>query len=264
MIDPGRLSVGRFLAIDSPLHRVDGRTKILCSVGIVVGLFLSPSWEGWVAGLIGLTVVALGSDIPLGYLSGNLKPLVPILALTLILNALMTPGQRVIEDYPMTEEGLARGGILAIRLIVIVTVTALLSMTTSPLDLADALESLLAPLLWLRVPVHELAVTGTIALRLIPLLADEAIRIRRAQLSRGARTRGSVTRRLKDLGAILIPLFAAAFARAERLADAMEARGYRGAAERTQYREARFGRQDLFAFVVCGLFLLGTHTLSAG
>lgn len=250
MIDPKRLSVGRYLPFETPLHRIDARSKLVCSVGLITALFFAPSWSGWAIVLLTLVLISRVSGIPGRYLSGNLRSLLPILVLTLLLNALMTPGSPIVEGYAVTVEGLARGGTLCLRLMVIVTVTALLSLTTSPLDLADGLQSLLKPLTWVRVPVHEFALTGTIALRLIPLLADEAARIRRAQLSRGARTTGSLARRLKDLGAILVPLFAAAFSRAERLADAMEARGYRGAHGRTRYREGRMGWRDAVAFAV--------------
>jgi energy-coupling factor transport system permease protein len=264
MIDPRRLSIGRYLPIETYLHQVDARTKIICSTGLVVVLFVSGSWQGWVIGMLGLLVTCVTCGIPSSYLLGNLRSLLPILILTFGLNAYMTPGAPAWDGSSLTDEGLVRGGILCLRLITIVTLTSLLSLTTSPLELADGLQSLLAPLSRLRIPIHELALTATIALRLIPLLADEATRIRTAQLARGARTRGSLTRRIKDLSAILIPLFAAAFGRAERLADAMSSRGYKGAEGRTRYHDARFGRADLVAFTICIAFTIGALLLSVG
>ena len=254
MIDPSRLSIGRYLPAHTAIHRIDARTKIVCVVGVLSALFLAPTWHCWLAGLVCLSLVTSIAGIPVVYLTGNAKPLIPILTLTLLLNGTATPGEAVHADIPLTWEGLRRGGTLCLRLIVIVTATSVLSLTTSPLDLADGLEGLCRPLSWLRMPIHELALTATIALRLIPLLADEAARIRTAQLARGAATGGSLVLRVKNLGAILVPLFVTSFARAERLADAMEARCYRGAKGRTRYREQCFRVADGIAFGICALF----------
>jgi energy-coupling factor transport system permease protein len=254
MIHPTRLSIGRYLPVETLIHRVDARTKIVSVIGVIAALFLSASWHSWVAALLGLVLVSTFSGIPPVYLTGNVRQLIPILAMTLVLNGYMTPGEPVWSGYAFTFEGLGRGATLGLRLIVIVTMTSVLSLTTSPLDLADGIQSLCSPLARLRIPVHELALTATIALRLIPLLADEAARIRNAQLARGAATRGSWSRRIKDVGAILIPLFVAAFTRAERLADAMESRGYRGAEGRTRFRQQRFRRLDWAVFFSCAVF----------
>ena len=213
MIDSRRISIGRYLPFETHIHRVDARTKIVCAVGLVAALFTSPAWQSWAVALLGLAIVSRASGIPAIYLLGNVRSLLPILVMTLVLNGFLTPGHPVWAGQALTYEGLTRGGTLCLRLVVIVTVTSLLSLTTSPIQLADAIQSLLGPLAGLRLPVHELALTTTIALRLIPLLADEASRIRTAQLSRGATSRGSLARRMRDLGAILIPLFTAAFMR---------------------------------------------------
>lgn len=261
MIDSSRLSLGRYLPVPTWLHGVDPRTKIVCGTVTIAALFLAPSWHAWGTALVAVWLLFPASGLPLRYAAGNLRPLIPILALTVGLNAWLTPGDRILAGWPFTAEGLARGGALSLRLIVIVTSTALVSLTTSPLDLADGLRWLFAPLALLRVPVHELALTATIALRLIPLLADEGVRIRNAQVSRGAVTRGSLTRRLRDIGSILIPLFVSAFARADRLADAMEARGYRGAQGRTRYRRLRFGAVDLAVLAGSLAFSVGAATV---
>ncbi len=264
MIDPSRLSIGRYLPIETLIHRVDTRTKIVCALGIIIALFFSSSWHSWIAALIGLVLISSFAGIPSIYLTGNVRQLIPILIMTLVLNGVMTPGDPVWPGHALTFEGLGRGATLCLRLIVIVTMTSVLSLTTSPLELADGLQSLCSPLDRLRIPVHELALTATIALRLIPLLADEAARIRRAQLARGAVTRGSWRRRIKDAGAILIPLFASSFTRAERLADAMEARGYRGAEGRTRFRQQRFGRLDWAVSTGCALFSAAAVFLDIG
>ena len=261
MIQPSRLSIGRYLPIGTPLHRLDARTKVVCISLVVVSLFVSPFWQGWLVGLLAIGTVSVGSGIPLTYLTGNLRTLMPILVLTFVLNGWMTPGTRVWEALPLTEEGLGRGGILCLRLILIVTVTGLLSLTTTPLELADGIQSLCSPLVRLRVPVHELALTATIALRLIPLLIDEAVRIRNAQLARGASANGPLHKRVRDAAAVLVPLFASAFSRSERIAEAMEARGYSGAAGRTRYREPRLGVADVLATALAAGFCSVTYYL---
>ena len=264
MIQPSRLSIGRYLPIETSLHRLDARTKIACISLIVVSLFVTSLWQGWVVGLIGIGVLSVGSGIPSSYLTTNLRPLFPILLLTLILNGWMTPGERISEGLALTQEGLSRGGILCLRLVLIVTITGLLSLTTTPIELADGIQSLCGPLTRLRIPVHELALTATIALRLIPLLVDEAVRIRNAQLARGASTRGALHKRIRDAAAVLVPLFAAAFSRSERLAEAMEARGYNGASGRTRFREPAFSRRDALAVTVSAAFCTGTLILGLG
>ncbi|MBS14196.1 MAG: transporter [Gemmatimonadetes bacterium] len=259
-----RISIGRFLPMDSPLHALDARTKVLCSVGLVASLFWAPASTAWGFALGSLAPVVVGARIPFSYLLGNLRPLAPIVILTVVLNGIYTPGTGVHPSLPLTAEGLVRGGELGLRLVVIVTVTALLSLTTSPLDLADGIQSMLSPLSRLRIPVHELALTTTIALRLIPLLSDEALRIRTAQLARGASSQGGLTRKLKDLSAILIPLFIAAFGRSERLAEAMAVRGYSGAEGRTRYRMSRLGPKDLAAVVTTTIILWLAFTMARG
>jgi energy-coupling factor transport system permease protein len=255
MIDSSRLAIGRYFPAETVLHRTDARTKLICSAGLVTVLFLHGAWLHW-SGLIAiLTLFLSASGIPVSYLTGNARPLIPILALTLLLNGLVTEGRPAWTDAPLTAEGLSRGGNLCLRLAGIVTITTVLSLTTMPLDLADGLTSLFHPLLKLRIPVHEMALTATIALRLIPLIADEAARIRTAQLARGAPTHGQWKRRIKDLVAMLVPLFAASFTRSERLADAMQARGYRGSEGRTRYRVTRLGKVDAFVFATTCLFV---------
>ena len=258
MIHPSRLSIGRYLPIETTFHRLDARTKIVCVLVLIVSLFLSPIWQSWIVAIIGIGMVSALVGIPISYLAENLRPLFPILLLTFGLNAWLTPGEQMSDDLPFTVTGMSRGGILCLRLVLIVTVTSLLSLTTTPLELADGIQSILSPLSYMRVPVHELALTATIALRLIPLLIDEAIRIRNAQLSRGASTTGPWSVRIRDAGAILIPLFVSAFSRAERLAEAMEARGYRGAQDRSRFREPAFKMIDVAAFAMCVSFFAGS------
>jgi len=256
LMNQARLSIGRYLPIGSPLHRLDARTKIVCTTGLIVTLFLQGTPTGWMASLVGLVVVSRMTGLPFSFFWGNLKSLSPIIILTLGLNAWLMPGTPVHPDAAFTIEGIQRGGLLCLRLVVIVWATTLLTLTTSPMALADGLRWLLHPLTWIRIPVAELALTASIALRLIPLLTDEATRIQTAQKSRGADVTGSLARRIRSLGSILIPLFVSAFGRAEKLADAMELRGYSGSQARTQLREPKLSGADALTLGICLAFVL--------
>ena len=172
----------------------------------------------------------------------------------ILLNGALTPGLSVFQDLPgislLSDEGLRRGAFFALRLTALVLLASLLTLTTSPLDLADGLERLLGPARRVGVPVHDLAMTLTIALRFVPTLADEAERLRRAQLSRGADIERGITRRIRGMTSLLVPLFLSAFRRADRLAMAMEARCYRGEEGRSHFSRMRFGTADAVAALV--------------
>jgi energy-coupling factor transport system permease protein len=252
------ITLGRFIPGGSVVHRLDPRSKILATGCLVAALMAARS--GPMAGLLLalLAVLAAAARLPAGLLLGNLKPLVPLLLLTFGLNALLTPG-RVIWVLPggmgdVTDAGVLRGLFLSGRFTGLVLVASVLTLTTSPLDLADGLEWLLTPLKKVGVPTHELAMTTTIALRFIPILIDEADRLRNAQLSRGADFGGGPIRRVRCLFPLLLPLFVSAFSRADRLAVAMEARCYRGDEGRTRYRVLAWRWPDGLV-AVCGLGL---------
>ena len=216
--------------------------------------------------LILLGFLAATAQLPLRMLLGNLKPLLPLLLLTFGLNAILTPGSPV-AALPLglgevTAAGLKRGLFLSGRFAALVLAASVLTLTTSPLDLADGLESLLKPLRRVGVPTHELAMTTTIALRFIPILIDEADRLRNAQLARGADFGGGPVRRVRSLFPLLLPLFVSAFSRADHLAVAMEARCYRGDVGRSRYRQLRWGWSECLttacaAGIASGVFLAG-------
>ncbi len=211
--------------------------------------------------LTGLVILLMGrlARLPLGYLLRGLR-LVWILALlTFVFNATLTPGTSVagFEGWPLTREGLLRGGGMAMRLFLLVLATSLLSLTTSPILLTDAVEKLLAPFRRLGVPTHELAMVSTIALRFVPTLALETERIMKAQVARGAcLDRGNPLVRARALVPVLVPLFVSAFRHAEDLAVAMEARCYRGGEGRTRLRDLQFRRADLWGTLAGLVFLV--------
>lgn len=255
------ITFGRYVPTGSVVHRLDARTKLIATL-----LLLSANVSGRSPGpLVGLIAVVFGvaglARLRPALLTGNLRPMAWLLTLTVLLNAALTPGRVFWGPFgpvpAFTEEGLRQGIFLAVRLLGLVLTTSLLTLTTSPLDLADGIERLLRPVKGLGVPVHELAMTMTIALRFVPTLTDEAERLRRAQLSRGADLEGGFYRRMRGLTALLVPLFLSAFRRADRLAVAMEARCYRGEEGRTHYARMGFCGADGAAAVAVALITAG-------
>ena len=206
--------------------------------------------------LVGVLCRAAG--LPLRLMLGNLKPVLPLLLLTVSIHAWLTPGETILllpwQAGAITAEGVSQGTFLAGRFSAFVLGTSLLTLTTSPLELADGLESLLRPLRRIRFPVHEFAMTVTIALRFIPILVDETERLRRAQVSRGADFEGGPIKRTRSLLPLLLPLFISAFTRADKLALAMESRCYRGDTNRTRFRVLTYSLADSVATILFIIF----------
>lgn len=247
------LTVGQYFPGDSLLHRLDPRTKILTVIALSVAIFLPAKWPGFalVTALV-LTGVAL-ARVPVLFILRGLRPIMIFLAITVVFNAFLTPGEPVLTlgTWHITREGLVLSAVAAVRLILLVVVASLLTLTTSPIRLTDGFERLLRPFSPLGVPAHELALMMTIALRFIPTLADEADRIMRAQAARGADFQsGNAMNRIRGLVPVMVPLFVAAFRRADELATAMEARGYRGGQGRTKMRDLVFSVRDYLGLVL--------------
>jgi len=254
--------IGQYLPRDSVVHRLDPRTKILATTVLTVAVFLVGTFLGYalfaavVAGLI------LVSRIPPRTVLAGLRPVLFLLLLTVLLNLLFggTTGSRVllrVGPVVLTVEAVTRAVFVGLRLLLLVVVTSLFTYTTSPMELTDGMERLLRPFRRVGIPGHELAMMMSIALRFIPTLLEEAERIMKAQMARGAEFgRGNLVQRARALLPILVPLFVSAFRRADELALAMEARGYRGGEGRTRMRELRFGARDLVAAVVTAMVVL--------
>ncbi|MDP6777104.1 MAG: energy-coupling factor transporter transmembrane component T [Candidatus Latescibacteria bacterium] len=260
------ITLGRYVAGESALHRLDPTTKIVTVGVLIIGLLGTRSGVTPVGFIACALFVARACRLPLRLLLANLRPLLPLLALTLILNALLTPGKTWCElpwgAGRMTLEGAERGLFLVGRLVSLVLGTSLLTLVTSPLELADGIETLLRPFRRIGLPAHELAMTTTIALRFVPILVDEAERLRKAQLARGADFGGGPIRRVRSLFPLLLPLFLSAFGRADRLAIAMEARCYQGDRGRSRYRTTSVGAMD--ALALAGAILGSGLALCAG
>ena len=247
----GDIALGRFVPIDSPIHRLDPRTKLMCTVAVTLALFAGGNVAAFVTCGVFAALSTLLSRVPAAILLRSLRPFLWLFLFTLVLHAALTPGHVVWHvkffEISLTEEGIRRGLLFSMRLAIAISLATLLTLTTAPMELTDALERLLRPLRRLGFPSHEFAMMVTIAIRFIPVLLDEASRLQRAQLARGADFGGGPVRRARMLVPLVVPLFISAFDRADRLALAMESRAYRGGAGRTSYRELEFRRGDLGA-----------------
>jgi len=253
------ITLGQYYPGDSVLHRLDPRSKIIVTISVMSGLLLSEKWFIIVALAVIFFSAAALARLPIDLLLRNLKPFILLFVLTVLINLFWTPG-RMMGRVPllglrMTVEGLHIGIIYGMRLMLLIVVTALLTLTTSPIDLTDAMEKLASPLKRLRMPVHETALMLTLAMRFIPTLIDEAGRIRNAQLSRGADFSGSLVRRIRGLIPLILPLFVSAFRRADELALAMDARCYTGGEGRSTYSRLRFRPADYFLIAASAVFL---------
>ena len=252
---------------DSFLHRMDPRVKIVLLFFYLLLVFFVENVAGFLALGISIALLMIVSQVPLGMQLRSIRPILWIVLFTFGVHLFMTPGTALFAVGPLsaTWEGLTRGVYIGLRLILLILLSTLLTLTTSPLRLTDGLEALLSPLRRVGVPVHELSMMRTMALRFIPTLREELERIMKAQKARGADfEHGSIVRRMRAIVPVLVPLFLSAFRRADELAMAMEARCYRGGEGRTQMKELHIGRVDYAAVAVFVLGAAGICAVSAG
>lgn len=254
------ITLGQYFPGDTIVHRLDARTKLLLVIVYIAALFTAVDWLSY--GLMfAVTVgcVALSKIKPRTLMKG-LKPLIFVIILTGVLNLFYTTGGKVLFDwwiFTVTTEGLKRAFLMVVRIMMLICGTLLLTYTTSPLALTDGLELLLNPLKKLRVPVHEMSMIMSMALRFIPTLIEETDKIMSAQKARGADfSTGKITDRAKALLPLLVPLFVSSFRRADELAVAMESRCYHGGEGRTRMNSLRMARRDVLAFLA-GAVVLG-------
>ncbi|MCE1247178.1 MAG: energy-coupling factor transporter transmembrane protein EcfT [Firmicutes bacterium] len=254
------ITIGQYVPGESTIHRLDPRVKIALSAVLMVLIFVVESYIGFAIIFGFLLLVTLLSGIQFRYVIRGLKPILFLVLITVVFNLFFAKGTLVVPQkiygisLPITWEGLATAVRMAIRLILLVFSTSLLTLSTSPIQLTDAMENLLAPFKKIGIPAHELAMMMTIALRFIPVLIEETDKIFKAQRSRGARFgRGGIIEKAKSLLPILVPLFVHAFKHAEDLAAAMESRCYRGGEGRTRLRQLKITALDGWAFLFCGI-----------
>ena len=245
------ITLGQYFPGDTVIHRLDPRTKLILVVLYIIALFNA---KGWVAYLLILAVTSICmavSHISPRNIFKGLKPMLFIIALTALLNIFYTQGTPIREGWIITWEGIERAVKMMLRITLLIVGTFLLTYTTSPMELTDGLERLLKPLNRVKVPVHEITLMMSMALRFIPTLIEETDKIMSAQKARGADFEtGNLIERAKALLPILVPLFVSAFRRADELAVAMESRCYHGGEGRTRMKQLRFCTRDIIALIL--------------
>ncbi len=254
-----RVTVGQYVPGESFLHRLDPRTKLLGIIAYLTVLLAARGLAPLAACGLFTLIGYIMARPPLGALWRGNRVLIWLLILTIASNVLLYPGTAVwhLGPVPITRQGLTVGLAAGVRLFLLVSESALVTLTTAPLDLCAGAERLLAPFRRIGVPAHELALMTGLALRFIPALSEEAERIARAQAARGADIQGTALReRFRAMIAMLVPLLLSVFRRAEQLALAMEARGYRGEQGRTRFRTSRLGRMDAWAASMVALLCI--------
>lgn len=254
------VSFGQYYPAESFVHKLDPRTKLLMVIAYIVGVFLVKDLWGFIPVGVFLLAAILVSRVPLKSILKSLKAVLLIVILTAILNVLFYKEGQVLWSWwriSITVEGLLTALRLALRLVLLVLGTTLLTLTTTPMNLTDGMESLMKPLKYIRVPVHDIALIMSIALRFIPILMEEVDKIMLAQKARGAAfDNGNIFKRAKALLPILIPLFVSALRRAEELALALDARCYNATHNRTKMKRLRFGYRDLIAALLTAVLIV--------
>ena len=258
------ITLGQYFPGDTVVHRLDPRTKLIGLVCYIVALFLAKSWISYAVMAAVLVTLSALAHIRAKTLLSGLKPLIFIVIFTGVINLFYGSGEPLVQFwfFKITANGIRTAVFMVLRIMLLVCGTFLLTYTTSPLQLTDGLEKLLAPLKVIRFPVHELAMMMSIALRFIPTLIEETDKIMSAQRARGANfDTGKLTERAKALIPLLVPLFVSAFRRADELATAMECRCYHAGAGRTRMKERHFAPRDAAALVLCALLIAAMAVL---
>jgi ABC-type cobalt transport system, permease component CbiQ and related transporters len=255
------ITIGQYIPGESVLHKADPRIKIILTFAYMVVVFLINTYPGFAAMIFFTLLAVIISGIPVKYTLKGLKPILIIIVFTMVVN-LFTNGETPISQSGIlshiTYEGINTAIMLALRLVLLIIGASLLTLTTTPILLTDAIEKLLQPFKKIGIPAHELAMMMTIALRFIPTLLEETDKIMKAQTARGADfDTGNLVQRAKSFVPVLVPLFVSAFRRADELATAMESRCYRGSIGRTRMRQLKLGRIDLWITMFTVMFFAG-------
>ncbi|RTR26940.1 energy-coupling factor transporter transmembrane protein EcfT [Robertmurraya yapensis] len=259
-----KMIFGRYIPAESPLHRMDPRSKILLVFLFVCVVFIANNAITYGLLAVYTFLMVLSSKVPIRFILGGLRIVLWLVLFTLVLHLFFTKEGDVLFQWgsiSIYEGGLKQGIFISVRFFLLILMTSLLTLTTTPIEITDGIEVLLDPLKKIKFPVHELALMMSISLRFIPTLMEETDKIMKAQTARGVEfSGGPIKDRVKAIIPLLIPLFIGSFKRAEELATAMEARGYRGGEGRTKYRQLRWGFVDtvmllILAFVTAALVL---------
>lgn len=253
------ITLGQYYPVDSVIHRLDPRVKLLATLIYLISLFVMNSFTGYLIAALVLAVLVKFSRVPFRFMTRGLKSIIIVLLISVSFNLFLTPGTELVRFgfLRITREGLRIALMMGVRLILLVLGSSFMTLTTTPNQLTDGLEKGLGILKRVGVPVHEIAMMMSIALRFIPILVEETDKIMKAQQARGADFEsGNIIQRAKAMVPILVPLFISAFRRANDLAMAMEARCYRGGEGRTKMKPLHYERRDRIAYMVIALYLV--------
>ena len=267
------ITLGQYYQTDSVIHKLDPRVKLFGTLIYIISLFVFKGLPAFILAAIFLVVLIKLSKVPFSYMVKGLKTIVLIMLFAAVFNLFLTPGTKLVSFwiFTITYEGLKNAVVMMVRLIFLIIGTSLMTLTTTPNELTDGLEKALSPLKYIKVPVHEIAMMMSIALRFIPILIEETDKIMKAQMARGADfEHGNLIQKAKNMVPLLVPLFVSAFRRANDLAMAMEARCYRGGEGRTKMKPLHYQKRDRMAYLtllvylaaVIGLRILWINVLS--
>ena len=267
------ITLGQYYPADSVIHKLDPRVKLFGTLIYIISLFVFKGLPAFILAAIFLVVLIKLSKVPFSYMVKGLKTIVLIMLFAAVFNLFLTPVTKLVSFwiFTITYEGLKNAVVMMVRLIFLIIGTSLMTLTTTPNELTDGLEKALSPLKYIKVPVHEIAMMMSIALRFIPILIEETDKIMKAQMARGADfEHGNLIQKAKNMVPLLVPLFVSAFRRANDLAMAMEARCYRGGEGRTKMKPLHYQKRDRMAYLtllvylaaVIGLRILWINVLS--
>lgn len=248
-----KMILGRFVPIDSFVHSLDPRAKLIFVFVMTILVFFMDNWYGYLLGFVFVFLIIKLSNLKFMFVFNGIKPILFLIIFTFLMHVFLTKGGKTLFDWGIFNiqmDGVLMGIMISFRFIIIIFLSTVMTLTTSPIALTDAIESILNPFKKIKLPVHELALMMSIALRFIPTLMDETQKVMKAQMSRGSDlSSGNALERFKAIGPLLIPLFVSAFKRADDLAIAMEVRGYKGDIGRTKYRQLKWRAKDTFTIL---------------
>lgn len=253
------ITLGQYYQTESVIHRLDPRVKLVTTIVFIISLFLFDGILGYALAAVFLAMTIKLSKVPFKFMVKGMKAIVFLLLITVIFNMFLTPGEPIFTVWKitLTKEGVRLAVYMAIRLCMLVIGSSIMTLTTTPNQLTDGLEKLLNPLKKIKLPVHEIAMMMSIALRFIPILLEETDKIMKAQIARGADFEsGNLMKKAKSMVPLLVPLFISAFRRANDLAMAMEARCYRGGEHRTKMKPLQYTRIDACAYGLVIVYLV--------
>ncbi len=251
------ITLGQYYQADSVIHRLDPRVKLIATLVYIISLFVVKNYIGYAVCFIFLAAIIALSKVPVKFMVRGMKAILLLLIITVIFNLFLTPGENLISFwiFTITKEGVKQAFTMAVRLSMLIIGSSVMTLTTTPNNLTDGLESVMKPLKKIKVPVHEIAMMMSIALRFIPILLEETDKIMKAQIARGADFEsGNLIKKAKSMVPLLVPLFISAFRRANDLAMAMEARCYQGGEGRTKMKPLIYKKRDGLAYIVVILY----------